>query len=186
MSPDSQPAPELAGHLLLAGPELLEATFRRTVVLLAQHSLDEGAMGYILNRPVHKRIRDVLPAEELSAIGDLEIYFGGPVGQEHLTFAAITWDPSRATLVCHSHLSAEQAEAYRSEGCDVRGFIGYSGWSPGQLEGELEAQAWEVHRPESPGILDPGTSEDLWSRLIRDLSPLHRIAADMPDDLSLN
>jgi putative transcriptional regulator len=186
MSPDSQPAPPLCGHLLLAGPELLESTFRRTVVLIAQHSLEDGALGYILNRPLHKRVLDVLPSEELSGIGDLEIYFGGPVGREHLTFAAIHWDPVKQLVACQSHLSAAQAKTMRSQGSDVRGFIGYSGWAPGQLEGELAAQAWEVQRPDSMNFLDANTAEDLWSRLIRTYSPLHRIAADMPDDLSLN
>ncbi|MEQ1842071.1 MAG: YqgE/AlgH family protein, partial [Verrucomicrobiales bacterium] len=113
-------------------------------------------------------------------------YFGGPVGKEHLTFAAISWDAGTHSLTCRTHLSATQANVLRTEGCDVRGFIGYSGWAPGQLEGELAAQAWEVHRPDSGEILEGASSEDLWSRLIRQVSPLHRIAADMPDDLSLN
>jgi len=186
MSPDSQPAPLLCGHLLLAGPELLEPTFRRTVVLISQHSPGDGALGYILNRPVHKRVQDLLSSEDFAGIGDMEVYFGGPVGQEHLTFAAISWDRGTRSLICRTHLSAAQAKVLRAEGCDVRGFIGYSGWSPGQLEGELAAQAWEVQRPDSEEILEGASSEDLWSRLIRQVSPLHRIAADMPDDLSLN
>ncbi len=185
MSPDPQPVPPLSGHLLLAGPELLEPTFRRTVVLISQHSKDEGALGYILNRPVHKRVQDLLPSEEFSGIGDVGVYFGGPVGKDHLTFAAISWDAGTRSLACRTHLSAAQAKALRLEGCEVRGFIGYSGWAPSQLEGELAAQAWEVQRPDSGAILEE-TSEDLWSRLIRQVSPLHRIAADMPDDLSLN
>lgn len=186
MSSDSPPFPPLGGSLLLAGTELLEPTFRRTVVLIAQHSLEEGALGYILNRPIHKRVQDLLPSEEFTGIGDLGVYFGGPVGKDHLTFAAISWDAHAQMLVCRTHLSAAQAKALRLEGCDVRGFIGYSGWAPGQLEGELEAQAWEVQRPTSASILDNAFSEDLWSQLIRQISPLHRIAADMPDDLSLN
>jgi putative transcriptional regulator len=155
------------------------------VVLISQHSKDEGALGYILNRPVHKRVQDLLPSEEFSGIGDVGVYFGGPVGKDHLTFAAISWDAGTRSLACRTHLSAAQAKALRLEGCEVRGFIGYSGWAPSQLEGELAAQAWEVQRPDSGAILEE-TSEDLWSRLIRQVSPLHRIAADMPDDLSLN
>lgn len=186
MSPDSQPAPLLGGHLLLAGPELLETAFRRTVVLIAQHSLEDGAIGYILNRPAHKRVRDLLPAEQFSGIGDLEIYFGGPVGHEHLTFAALSWDPIQRVILCQANLSDVQAKEIRAGGGDVRGFIGYSGWAPGQIEGELAAQAWEIQRLESAELLVPGAAEELWSRLIREYSPIHRIAADMPDDLSLN
>jgi putative transcriptional regulator len=185
MSSDSQPVQPLGGLLLLAGPELLESTFRRTVILVSQHSTEEGALGYILNRPVHKQVRDLLPSEEFSAIGDVAVYFGGPVAQDHLTFASICWDAEAHSLTCRTHLSAAQAKAMRLEGFEIRGFIGYSGWAPGQLETELAAQAWEVQRPSSGEVLEH-SPEGLWPRLIRELSPLHQIAADMPDDLSLN
>jgi len=179
-------APSLAGQLLLAGPELTEPTFRRTVIFLAQHSLDQGALGFILNRPSGKHVGSLLSADPIPALADVAVYFGGPVGQQHLTFAALRWDTGRQALEVRTHLSAEEAEALRAEGQEVRGFIGYAGWSPGQLEGELEARAWEVQRPSGPEIADPAETPGLWSRLLGGISPWHRIAADAPDDLSLN
>jgi putative transcriptional regulator len=178
--------PSLAGRLLVAGPELLEPTFRRTVVLLAQHDPDQGALGFILNRPIGKRVGDLLPTDPLPALDDVGVYFGGPVGQQHLTFAAFRWDTGRRVLEFRTHLSADEAGAMRAEGREVRGFVGYSGWSPGQLEGELEARAWEVQRPSGPEIVDPASCPGIWARLIGGISPWHRIAADAPDDLSLN
>ena len=50
----------LRGSLLVAAPTLLDPNFRRTVVLLAEHS-DEGAMGLVLNRPTDTPVTDALP-----------------------------------------------------------------------------------------------------------------------------
>jgi putative transcriptional regulator len=185
MSVDPPTHQPLGGLLLLAGLELLESTFKRTVVLITRHEKDEGAVGYILNRPLDKRVGDLLPAAEFSGLGDVPAFFGGPVSNDHLTFAAIFWDAAAGAMVGRTNLSAAEAHAMHLEGYEVRGFVGYSGWSPGQLEGELAAGAWEVQRPASDDLLrlPPG---QLWPHLIRGLSPIHRIAADMPDDLSLN
>ncbi len=186
MPPHDSDAPLLSGHLLLAAPDLLEPTFRRTVLLITNHGADEGALGYVMNRPLGKTVVDLLPEADFPLLADVPVYLGGPVSQEHLTFASLAWDSKSRRLRYQTHLSAVEAQQLKQEGVVVRAFVGYSGWAEGQLERELEESAWIV-KPPVPDLLVGGkTGEEIWGKLIRDVSPLHRLAADMPDDLSLN
>lgn len=74
---------------------------------------------------------------------------------------------------------------HEMEGFHIRAFVGYSGWSEGQLEGELEQKAWIPHKPEKV-VIDLSEVDGLWKSLIRDLSPYYKLVADEPDDISLN
>ncbi len=67
----------------------------------------------------------------------------------------------------------------------VRAFIGYSGWSQGQLENELRGQSWFPTLPQ-PDLLGNNHDASLWGELLRRLSPLHRILAEAPEDPRLN
>jgi putative transcriptional regulator len=67
----------------------------------------------------------------------------------------------------------------------VRAFIGYSGWTAGQLENELRRPAWFPVNPQ-PDLLGHEHDPELWAELLRGLSPLHRILAEAPDDPFLN
>ena len=175
----------LKGTLILADPSLQEPTFRHSVLLLTEHSLDQGAHGYILNRPMKKVVGDLLPAPEFEALAEIPVFVGGPVSTEHLTFASLGWSEADATLQFTTHLSANQALMHQMEGYSIRAFVGYAGWSEGQLEEELQRKAWITHQPERQ-MLEVDQVESLWKRLLRPLSPWHTLQADEPEDLSLN
>jgi len=186
MIPDECSGGSLEGKLLLASPVLMEPTFHRAVILISNYNREEGALGFILNRPLGKNLAELLSDDDFARIGDLPVHGGGPVASSHLTFAAFHWKPSTHSLECETHLSASDAIRQYEEGFILRAFVGYSGWSAGQLENELEQGAWEV-KPAGPEVADAGEcGEGLWAKLVRDISPLHRLEADLPDDLSLN
>ena len=186
MMPDETSGGSLEGKLLLASPSLLEPTFFRTVILLCSHSEERGAMGLILNRPLGRTVEEVLPDQEFERIWGIPVFTGGPVGAGHLTFAALGWNEESNVLFFETHLSAAGAIRQFEEGFCVRAFVGYSGWSAGQLENELRQNAWEVKAPGPEVVQGTDLSGQLWTKLIRDISPFHRLAADVPDDLSLN
>ncbi len=110
---------------------------------------------------------------------------GGPVSTEHLTFSALGWSEDDGLLQFSTHLSAAEAVMYEMEGFQIRAFVGYSGWSEGQLEGELEQRAWITHCPEK-AIIEVSNVDQLWKSLLRELGPWHKLIADEPDDLGLN
>ena len=86
----SQEAPiRLQGQLLLADPSLREGTFHHSVILIADHSPEEGAYGIILNQPSGHQVGDFLKDKQFSSLARIAVHVGGPVAREHLTFAAM-------------------------------------------------------------------------------------------------
>ena len=176
---------QLQGQLLLADPSLRGSTFHRSVILLAEHKSDEGAFGLILNHPTGKIVGDLLHGEDFAPLRQLAVHEGGPVASDQLTFSSFWWS-QKLGLRWALRISAEQAVSHAHRpGRIVRAFIGYSGWSAGQLENELRRSSWIATRPQ-PDLLGHEHDRNLWSELLRHLSPLHRILAEAPDDPSLN
>jgi putative transcriptional regulator len=175
----------LRGKLLLADPTLRDGTFNRSVILLTQHGPEEGAVGLILNHPTGKVLGDFLKGEEFASLRHLPVHEGGPVLREQLTFSSFWWS-KKLGLRWAMRISAKTAaEHAHKPGRVVRAFIGYSGWSAGQLENELKRQSWftaDAH----PDLLGQAHDPALWSTLLRGMSPLHRILAEAPEDPLLN
>jgi len=190
MTPEDPVENSLQGSLILADPSLREPTFFQSVLLLTEHNAETGALGYILNRPLGRKVGEllsdeVLPEEQRERLEDVPVFLGGPVSTEQLTFFALGWSEQDETLQFSSHLSAGEAVMHRMEGFEIRAFVGYAGWSEGQLEGELEQKAWITHKPER-FVIDLSRVDNLWKSLLRDLGPWHKLVADEPDDIGLN
>lgn len=185
MNPDERKSDSLSGSLLVAAPSLKDPNFFHTVLLLASHNTEEGAFGYILNRPLDKRVSDLLDDENLGPLGDVPVFLGGPVGTNKLSFAAFAWNSRKRELRMQTHLSTEQAMKELDKGRTVRGFVGYSGWSEGQLENELEQHSW-ITCPPPPKLVTNQATTDLWTTVLDTMGPYYRLLARMPADPSLN
>lgn len=180
------PSEPITGSLLIAHPCLLDPNFRRTVLFINNHSAEDGAFGMILNRPTGQAAVELLPDLEADALGEVPVFLGGPVASDRLMFAAFQWDPIEDRLTCDLHLTVEQANEMVTLGtAEVRAFVGYAGWSGGQLESELRHGGWIV-RPSREDILDVERCPDLWPTVLRELGPYFRLLASAPDDPSLN
>jgi putative transcriptional regulator len=177
---------DIAGSLLIAHPNLLDPNFRRSVLYIQTHTLEEGAFGMILNRPTGKTAVDLLPDLDFSALGRVPVFLGGPVSLDRLMFASFKWDAGKNSITCSIHLSVEEANLLvLSADSEVRAFVGYAGWSPRQLEGELQQKAWIV-RESSREVLDVGACETMWRKFVAGLGPYFKLLAAAPDDPSLN
>ncbi len=175
----------LQGYLLLADPSLRDGIFDHSVILLADHSPTQGAFGLILNHPTGRMVGDFVTDKDLGQLRRIPVHEGGPVGREHLTFSAFWWN-KKSGLRWAIRISAEDAvkHAHRP-GRIVRAFVGHSGWSPGQLEGELRRSSWITTRP-APELLGADHDRSLWYGILRHLSPFHRILAEAPPKPLLN
>ena len=143
----------LTGQLLVATPEMRDPRFAETVIYMVWHDA-RGAFGLVINRPLAKGpLEDLLKGfgiDSPEAKGEIIVHYGGPV------------DP-RAGFVLHSDDvllgdSTKVAEGIamtadsrlleamsRGQGPRQSLFMmGYAGWAPGQLEGELLAGSWFV------------------------------------------
>jgi putative transcriptional regulator len=176
----------LAGSLLIAHPALLDPNFRKTVLLLSTHSDEEGSFALILNRPADRTVGEVLPHQELGPLARVPLFLGGPVSQDQLVFAAFRWRPDSDRLECRHHLMIGDAqEAVEEEDTVVRAFVGYAGWSKGQLEAELAQKAWLVTKP-ARDVLAIEKCPTLWRELTSGFGPWFKMVAEAPDDPSVN
>ena len=177
----------LKGHLLIAGPALIDPNFRRTVVLVGEHT-EEGALGLILNRPSEATINDAVPELAMLAAGADPVHFGGPVQPSAIVVLADFADPDRAeSLVLDSvgFLPSEGDPEELGELRRARIFAGYAGWGPGQLDEELEEGSWIVE-PALPDDVFTVEPDELWSAVLLRKGGPFGVLALMPLDPSLN
>jgi len=171
-------AVSLAGRLLVALPELDDPNFYRAVVYLLDHDRS-GAVGVVINRPSQLHVVAEFPMLG-RAVNEPSVFFeGGPVA-EHSVVALAAKDGSVEMLELEPLLRRSSERRH-----DVRLFVGYSGWGPGQLDGEVVTGSWLV----AEGSLDDVFAEepeDLWrSVLRRQDGPAARLAF-YPDELIAN
>jgi len=177
----------LRGHLLIAGPRLLDPNFWRTVVLVGEHT-EEGALGVVLNRSSETLVDEALPELALLAEEMGTVHVGGPVQPSAVVVLADFAEADDAeSLVVESvgFLPAEIEPDTLGELRRARVYVGYAGWGPGQLDGELEDGSWIVEPARSDDVFtdDP---EGLWSDVLRRKGGPFAVLAAMPPDPSRN
>jgi len=161
-----------AGKLLVAHRSLQDPNFAETVILLVEHSDDEGTVGLILNRQTKIPLSRL--SKELDGVkGRSEpLYLGGPVETE----GVMALVRSRAKLEEAKHVltdiymisnktSLEKTISSNSASNSLRLYLGYAGWDAGQLEWELGMDAWDV-LPATSAVVFDAHPETLWSRLV--------------------
>lgn len=178
------------GDLLLSEPFLADANFERSVVLICEHT-DEGAIGFVLNKPSLLTLADVV--EEAGNFEQL-LYTGGPVQQNTLHFVHrasslregsdnlghdLYWGGDFEQLL--SLINTRQLDAK-----DIRFFAGYSGWAPGQLASEMAEEAWIVCKQATAEQVFDVSPEHLWQEVLRTMGGKYRMFSNYPIDPRLN
>ena len=177
----------LRGHLLIASPSLLDPNFRRTVVLVTEHSV-EGAAGLVLNRPSPAPVAEIVPQlEPLVADGD-QVWVGGPVQTNAVLVLGEFVDPDDAAVPLFGSLgfpSLDDPDGVVPATTRRRVFAGYAGWGGGQLEDELGREDWIVE----PALADDAFTEEpeeLWAAVLRRKGGVYELVSRMPEDPSVN
>lgn len=178
----------LEGQLLIASPALLDPNFRRTVVLVTEHS-GEGAAGLVLNRPSPASVSELVPELEPLVEDEQEpVWLGGPVQPNAVLVLGEFVDPDEAAVPLFGALgfpALDDPETVVPATTRRRVFAGYAGWGAGQLEGELEREDWilEPARPDDPFTEEP---QSLWADALRRKGGIYELVARMPEDPSVN
>jgi putative transcriptional regulator len=178
------------GKLLLATPPLVDPNFDRTVVLVLEHG-EDGALGLVLNRPTDEDVDELLPAWSAMVTGQAVFFDGGPVEQAAVIGLAWVRDvPDGDDGVSEEGLGtldlSEDPERFDGQVEELRLFRGYAGWAPGQLEDELDANAWIVVDADRADAFT-GAPSTLWRDVLRRQGgPLAQMAERIPDDVSVN
>jgi putative transcriptional regulator len=175
----------LAGSLLVAHPNMLDPNFRRAVLFISAHDATDGAMGVILNRPLDKQVAELVGEEPPEGLADVPVFLGGPVGKNQLMFAAFEWENANALRLNHNVKVDEANDLAGEDPSSIRAFVGYAGWSAGQLEAEMKQKAWILQKP-TRAALTPERLPKLWFEIMRGLGPWYKMLSAAPDDPSLN
>jgi putative transcriptional regulator len=183
-----------AGRLLVANPRLPDPNFDRTVVLVLAHGGD-GALGVVLNRPSDAALEEALPRWDRLAASPGVMFIGGPVNPT----AAICLGRSRVRRSSGDALGGWEPvtpeigtvdldgdpDDLQLALQDVRVFAGYAGWAAGQLEEEVNMEAWWVLDAVVDDVFGD-QPEDLWRRVLRRQRGPLVFVASYPDDPTMN
>ncbi len=177
------------GRILISEPFLNDTYFHRSVVLLTEHS-EEGSVGFVLNKPVDLAVTDVL--SDFPEI-DTRISIGGPVNTNtvHYIHTLGTLIPNSVKVVDDIYWGGDfetiknLIRNSKMVSNQIRFFLGYSGWSPNQLENELSENAWVVSELGSEKIM-AGPDQNLWKETLQKLGSKYRTWINFPDNPGLN
>lgn len=180
----------LAGHLLVASPQLLDANFARSLVLMIQHN-EEGAFGLVVNRPISKTIQELWREVGSGACNSRQpIHLGGPVPGPLM--ALHNKRPlAEVEVVPGVFFAAKKPNLDKlvlTEEPSYKVFVGHSGWGAGQLENELKQGAWRTLSATAEHVFS--SDDTLWETVFRDIghsllkSMLH--VKELPPDPTVN
>jgi putative transcriptional regulator len=161
------------GKLLVASRDLGDPNFAQTVILLVHYKEDQGAVGLVVNRrtdvPISRVFQDLKEAKSHTD----PVYVGGPVELNSvLALLKTASKPDNATrvfndvyLISNKDLLKETL-ASGAESSVFHTYVGYAGWSAGQLEHEVELGAWHI-MPADAATVFHSDPDSVWQRLIR-------------------
>jgi putative transcriptional regulator len=173
--------PSLKGQLLIAAPGMADPRFHRSVLVMLRHD-PAGAMGLVINRPLGAqpiaRLLEVIGEKIENVTGSVPIFLGGPV-QPELVFVLHSADYRRSgTLDIDGRVALTATPEVMRDIAASTGpqrrliVLGYAGWAPGQLEGELAHNAWFT-APIDPKLVFDEDRAKVWelaiARRTRDL-----------------
>ncbi|MBO7465846.1 MAG: YqgE/AlgH family protein [Bacteroidales bacterium] len=176
------------GKLLVSVPLRSDGYFDRTVIMIIGYDR-EGAMGFILNRPMHVYLQDLMP--QYKGFRNV-LYNGGPVGLDSVFYIHRynQMGDSEQQLMEGLYYGGSESEirSLMSFGMmdddHIRFFAGYAGWSAGQLEQELAKRIWVVAEMRRKYLDVP--SDRLWRSVVHDLGESYSSWLEIPDRASYN
>jgi len=160
----------LKGQLLIAAPSLFTPFFTKTVILMLEHG-EDGALGVVLNRPTEATVTDV--SEQVldePFEWDKPINLGGPVPGPLMVLHDVEELSDQEVLPgVYNTVQAEKVEQLlrrQAEPCLI--LANYSGWGPGQLEGEFDLDSWLTLPARVEHVFWDGAGE-LWDVVVKEV-----------------
>jgi putative transcriptional regulator len=179
----------VTGKILIAEPFLKDPNFKRSVVLICEHS-SEGSIGFVINNEFKHTLSEIVP--ELPG-ANWPLYLGGPVETDSLHFLhripslkeeskeiaeGVYWSQDFNAII-------PMIKSGEIDGKDIRFYLGYSGWSEGQLEMELDEKTWIVTDGDAAMVFTE-TPDKTWKNVLKQMGGDFSILANSPMDPQLN
>lgn len=176
------------GTFLISAPQLTDF-FKRTVILMMEHN-ENGSLGFVINKPIKEKLNQVIDGFDNF---DARVFLGGPVETEMINFVHRAGNLIEGGLEISKDIFwggnfskvKELAESGLLNPDDFIFFVGYSGWSAGQLHEEMTTNTWFVSESSEDLIFDV-ESEKIWSNALRRMGGEYLTISTFPSDPSVN
>lgn len=177
------------GQILLAEPFLDDAYFRCKVIFLCEHS-EDGSFGFVLNNYIDFDLSQII--DNIPTL-NTRISIGGPVRNSNLYYIHTLGEKIEESIEIvpgiyfggnFDILKKMLADGDASKR-DVRFFVGYSSWSPNQLEDELAENSWIITSSSKEIVMNSGLN-NLWENIMKSMGKDRPLIARLPDGPSLN
>ncbi len=177
------------GKLLISEPLMKDDFFKRSVILLSEHD-EKGSVGFILNKPTDLTLNQAV--KDFPEF-DAPIYFGGPVDSDMLFYVhrlgnklknsreimdGIYWGGDYDQLKFLIDTKQVQTD-------EIRFYVGYSGWIPNQLNGEIEEKSWIIGENKIDFTFTSDVSS-LWAMVLRSMGTKYAMLAHFPENPQWN
>lgn len=177
------------GKILISEPFLPDTFFNRSIIYLTDHTPD-GSVGFILNKKLDLQVSAAIEGFEH---WDEYLSMGGPVAPDTLHYLHKLGDIIPNSILVEGDIfwggDIDSIRGLIKSGkikqSQIRFFLGYSGWSAGQLERELKENSWIIAKVNSNIVLS-NKGDDIWKRVLRSFKNKYRMWADFPDSPEMN
>lgn len=182
----------VAGQLLLSEPLMADPVFGRSVILLLEQDRDGGHIGLALNKGPISTMNELV--DGMDSLPEIPVYQGGPVDMQRLFMLHRLGNRfSNAMEIAPGiFIGAREDEVidyimtHPDARDNVRFFLGYSGWSAGQLSSEIMRNCWALNTSPDTSDLLKGEGNEYWRRQVKRLGPGYRSWLIVPSNPSLN
>lgn len=176
------------GKILIAEPFLGDPNFERSVILLCDHN-ENGSFGFVLNQETDLNLGDLITK---NVYPDIKVNVGGPVQKDTLHFLhtqpqlikggleildGLYWGGDFNDMVDKLNLGLIKIN-------QIRFFIGYSGWSAGQLDSEIKRNSWILSNANAENIMY--TTKEYWREALKKMGGDYKVMSNYPVDPRLN
>jgi len=177
------------GKILISEPFLPDTFFNRSIVYLTDHS-SQGSVGFILNKKLDLQVSAAIEGFEGC---DENLSLGGPVAPDTLHYLHNLGDLIPKSVLVEGNIFwggdidsiRELIKTGKINKSQIRFFLGYSGWSAGQLERELNENSWVIAKVNSNIVLN-NSGDDIWKKVLRGFKNKYKMWADFPDSPEMN
>jgi putative transcriptional regulator len=177
------------GKILISEPFLPDTFFNRSIVYLTDHN-SQGSVGFILNKKIDLKLSSAVEGFEG---WDENLNMGGPVAPDTLHYLHNQGDVIPGSVLVADNIFwggdidsvRELIRAGKIKHQEIRFFLGYSGWSAGQLEREINENSWVITKVKSDIIMS-GRGDDTWKSVLRSFKNKYRVWADFPESPEMN
>lgn len=178
----------LRGRILIAEPFLQGYYFSRSIILLTEHN-EEGSVGLVLNKPLDITLDKVLQNYKVSPYN---LTCGGPVSPDKLFYIHTFPEIQGAEEILPNLYFGgdfdtifESTKTNKNADQNIRFFIGYSGWSQGQLLTEIEQNSWLVTETSINDVFKY-SDDQYWVKVVKRLGRKYAVWANYPSNPDMN